>query len=280
MTRKLSPALAVFLLASLLFAAATLGGEGTAMGRLTVGGKTTPLTHSYALARKDTFDKGKENILIVLSDAAIPEETLWDDFPGLKLALAGQLHAVEVQLASDKSVTSGGIAHEAFTESQGYFGTASPEFRAKTFNGTLVEGKLFSGEPQELNKLKAEYSATFRAPILHRPPPTATGAAAAQTAPGKAVLAFLKAAAAGNKASLKRLMSAEYGKPLNGPTGKAIVAQWKTSHADPIASPIDTVYITGNSAEVVLSDKSTGTMAAKFSLVLVRRQWRIDGAMM
>ena len=79
--------------AILLFAAKMFGEEGTASGKLTVGGKTTPLTHAYALARTDTFDKTKERVLVILSDVTIPEDTLWDQFPGLKMAMAGKLHA-------------------------------------------------------------------------------------------------------------------------------------------------------------------------------------------
>ena len=107
-----------------------------------------------------------------------------------------------------------------------------------------------------------------------------TGAAVAQTAPGRVVLAFVKAAAAGDKGALHRLMTADYGKPLDGPNGKATLAQWKANPLDPAKAPFGTAFITGNTAEVVMVDKSTGAMTAKFNLSLVAGEWKIDGAMM
>jgi hypothetical protein len=162
---------------------AAAGEQGTATGTLTLGSATAQLTHAYALARPDTFDKTKENVLVVLSDAAIPDDALWEDFPGLKLAAAGKLHAIQVELNADRSVKSAAILHEVFVDSQSFQGIEAPAFRVATFDGKTVEGKLFSNAPQALAGKKFEFTATFRAPVMHRPAPTATGAAAAQTAP-------------------------------------------------------------------------------------------------
>ena len=257
------------------------GEQGTATGTLTLGSATTHLTHAYALARPDTFDKTKENVLVVLSDAAIPDDVLWEDFPGLKLAAAGKLHAVQVELKADRSVKSAAIFDAAFVDSQSFQGIADPVFQVSTFDGRTVEGKLSSGAPQELVNKKFAFTAAFHAPVLHRPAPTATGVAAAQKAPAKVVLAFLQAAAAGDKAAIRKALTAEYGKPLDGPRGKDILAAWKTSRPDPARTEISTVDIRGAEAEVVMVDKSRrGDLAAKFTLALEGGVWRIDSAMM
>ncbi len=259
---------------------AAAGEQGTATGTLTLSSATTQLTHAYALARPDTFDKTKENVLVVLSDAAIPDDALWEDFPGLKLAAAGKLHAIQVELNADRSVKSAAILHEVFADSQSFQGIEAPAFQVATFDGKTVEGKLFSKAPQALAGKNFEFTATFRAPVMHRPAPTATGAAAAQTAPAKVVLAFLRAAGAGDKAAIRKLLTAEYGKPLGGPSGKDILAAWKTHRPNPATTEISKVDIRGAEAEVLVTDKSTGDMAAKFTLVLEGGGWRIDSAMM
>jgi hypothetical protein len=268
---------------SLVFALPLLAAveHGTAAGTLTLGSATTHLTHAYALARPDTFDKTKENVVVVLSDAAIPDDALWEDFPGLKLAAAGKLHAIQVEINADRSVKSAAIFHDAFVDSQSFQGIASPVFEAATFDGTTVEGKLASGAPEELVSKSFEFTATFRAPVLHRPAPTATGAAAAQTPPARIVLAFLQAAGAGDKGAIRKLLSAEYGKPLDGPRAKDILAAWKMSLPDPTTTEISTVDVRGTSAEVVMVNTSRpGDLAAKFTLVLESGAWRIDSAMM
>src|SRR5438034_10340099 len=141
MKTRLSPLVLVLALAlSQIAAAPAFGEEGTASGKLTVGGKTTPLTHAYALARKDTFDPATERIFIIPSDVPVPAETLWDDFPGVKMAAAGQLHAVEVEVNADKSISSSAVVHGVFAESQSFQGTPAPAFAAKTFTAASVEG--------------------------------------------------------------------------------------------------------------------------------------------
>lgn len=280
MKRDLSPKYRFIFLLAFALPLELAGEQGTATGKLTLGGKTTPLTHAYALARPDTFDKTKENILVVLSDVAIPDEALWEDFPGLKMATAGRLHAVEIEFKPDRSVKAAGAVHEAFTDSLGYHGIPDPEFQVKAFNAQVVEGALSSGKPEELMKRPFEFSATFRAPILHRPAPTATGAGAAQTAPARVVLAFLAAAKAGDKGAIKKLLTAEYAKPLDTPLGKDILNAWKTSGPNPATTEMSTVDIRGASAEVVYTEKKGGGLAAKFTLVLQDGQWKIDGAMM
>lgn len=266
---------------NVLLAAAAIGDQGTATGTITLGGKTVALTHAYALARTDTFDKTKQNTLIVLSDAAIPADALWEDFPGLKMAAAGKLHAVEVELNPDHSVKSAALFDQSFVDTEGFYGIENPDFRVKTFDASTVEGKLSSAKPQQLMNRKFEFSGTFRAPILHRPAPSAVGAAAAQTAPGKVVTAFLKAVAAGDRGAIRKLLTAEYGKPLDGPQAKVILETWKMNRPDPATSKIGTVDIRGNSADVVVIDPSKSPdVAAKFSLVLEAGQWRIDSVMM
>jgi len=260
----------------LLLAVAASGDDGVASGKFTLGGKAVALTHAYAVARPDTFDKSQENVLIVLSDAPIPNDSLWDDFPGLKLAAAGQLHAILVVLNADRSVKSAAILHNAFPDSDSFYGLPTPNVELKTFDGKHVDGKLSSGKPEQLMNKSFDFSATFSAAIQHRPAPTATGAAAgAQTAPGKVVLAFLKAFSAGDKARLRKLLTAEYGKPLDGPKSNDMLKAWRASRPDMGSKEIATVEIHGNTAMVAMTDEAT-----KFTLTLEAGEWKIDSAMM
>ena len=98
----------------LAVALAAAADDGVANGKFTLGGKTVALTHAYAVAQPDTFDASRENVLVILSDTAIPGDSLWEDFPGLKLAAAGQLHAIQVILNADRSVKMASILDNAF----------------------------------------------------------------------------------------------------------------------------------------------------------------------
>jgi hypothetical protein len=273
----LSLAIATVLLSAVGVA---LGDEaGTASGKLTVDGQTTPLTYAYARAGKSFFDPGKEDILIILSDVPIPEAALSDVFARHAMAVEGKLHAVEVSLNSEKQAVSGGLLHEAFSQTQGFVSvTGMHKFEAKTFDGKLVEGKLSMDKPDEFMKKTFQYSATFRAPVWHRPPPTASGAAAAQTAPGKAAIVFLKAAKAGKPADLKKILSAELSKQLDGPEGKNMLEGLKAMTPDPAIAQIESVDIQGNTAEVTVVEKSKdGSATSTIKLALEGGQWRVTG---
>src|SRR5450759_3527661 len=183
MKSTLARTVLLFAGASLSFAtlAATAGAqEGTASGTLTVAAKTTPLTHVYARAQKGFFDPTKEDILVILSDVAIPEDALSDEFARHKMAGDGKLHGVEVVLDADKQAVSGGLLHEAFAETQGYVSVAGMhEFLAKTFDGKVVEGTLSTTFPSNVFARNSCMPATDTYPCVsanascNKPPDTA-----------------------------------------------------------------------------------------------------------
>jgi len=252
---------------------------GTASGQLTVGGVTTPLTHAYARAAKGFFDPSKEDVLVILSDVPIAEEALEDEFARHNLAAEGKLHAIEVTLNADKEPIGGGLLHEAFSKMQGYVSiTGMHQFEAKTFEPSLVEGKLFMSKPSEFLKTSFEYSATFRAPVWRRPPPTASGAAAAETPAGKATIAFLTAARSGNKAAIHKLMTAEAGKELDGPRSKEMLEFLNAATPDPKTARIESVDLKGDTAKVEVVEKSeNGSVTSTFTLVLDGGRWKVGG---
>jgi hypothetical protein len=250
---------------------------GTAHGQLTVAGKITPLSFAYARAGKGFFDPTKEDVLIILSDVPIAEEALEDEFARHRLAAEGKLHGVEVTLNEEKQPISGGLLHEAFSKMQGYVSvTGMHQFEPTTFEPSLVEGKLFMSKPGEFFSTTFEYTATFRASVWRRAPPTANGAAAAETPAGKATLAFLKTARSGNKTAIQNLMTAEAAKELDGPRGKEALELLKISTPDPKTSRIESVDIRADTAKVEVVEKSeNGSVTSHFTLILEGGRWKI-----
>ena len=251
---------------------------GTASGELKVAGQTTPLSHAYARAVKGFFDPTKEDVLVILSDVPIGEEALEDEFARHRLASEGKLHAVEITLNAEKEPISGALLHEAFAKTQGYVSvTGMHQFEARAFEPSLVEGKLFMTKPSEFLSTPFEYSATFRAPVWHRPPPTASGAAAAETPAGKATLVFLKTVRSGNKAAIQKLMTSEAARGLDGPEGKEALEFLKTAAPDPKTAQIESVDIKGDTAKVDVIEKSdSGSTTSHFTLVLEGGRWKIS----
>jgi hypothetical protein len=262
-----------------LLAAAGAGpGEGTAEGRLVVGGRTTKLAHAYARAQRDMFDGTEERILIVLSDVPLAPEEFLEQFPGLKPAAKGKAHVVTVELNGDKSVGSGSILHDAFASTESFCGSGTHVFRAKTFNGKVIEGTLATQAPGEFQTKTFEYRADFRAPLWRRPAPTATGAEAARTAPGTVALAFVKAVTSGDKAAAKKLLApdAEAAKALDGPQATDVLRVLGSYNPRPGVAKVETVWMLGDGAEVTVSGKAPdGEASHTMILALIGNEWRV-----
>jgi len=272
----------LLVLPTALVAAGAGPDEGTATGQLVVGGKQTALAHAYARAHPDPFDKTKERTVVVLSDVSLPPEEFLEQFPGLKLAAKGKAHIVTVELKGDGTVVSASMLHDAFAATDSFLGAGTPIFKAKAFDAKVVEGTLGTEKPVEFDKKKFEYKATFRAPVWRRPAPTATGSAAAQTAPGKAALAFVKAATSGDKAATKKLLTrdAEAAKALDGPQAKDVLKMLGMVNPKPAVAKVENVWVLGNGAEVTISGKAADEATSHtLILALVGNEWLVDQEM-
>ncbi len=254
-------------------------GDGTASGSLTVAEKTTLLRYAYARAQKGFFDKTKEDVLVILSDVPIPDEALKDEFARHHLAEEGKLHAVEVVLDADRQPIGGGLLHEVWKTTGGYVSVSGMHvFTPKTFDGKVAEGTLATRKPDEFMNKTFEYKATFSALVWRKPAPTASGAAAATSPQGMATVAFLKAARSGDKAAIRKAMSAEAAKGLDGPQAKEMLELLKMTSPDPATARIDAVDVKGNTAEVtVVEESKDGSVTSTFHLTLEGGQWKVSG---
>jgi hypothetical protein len=276
------PAVVLALAAGGIFgssSSAALAADGSAAGSLTVAGKTTPLKYAYARAAKGFFDKTKEDVLVILTDVPLSEEALQDEFARHHLAAEGKLHGVEVVLDAGKQAIGGGLLHEAWKETGGYVSaTGMHVFTPKAFDGKVVEGMLATSKRSEFMKVSFEYKAAFSAAVWRKPPPTASGAAAAASPQGKATSAFLKAARSGDKAAIRKTLTAEAAKGLDGPQAKEMLEFLKMTAPDPATARIESVDVKGNAAVVeVVEGSKEGSVTSTFRLALEGGQWRVSG---
>jgi hypothetical protein len=98
----------------------------------------------------------------------------------------------------------------------------------------------------------------------------------AATPQGKAVLAYYKAAHAGDLAALKKAITAESAKELEGPKGKEMVGMLK--EMTPSATPtITKVNVTGKSAMVDAKTKEGATTTTDHvKVVMIGTDWKVD----
>ena len=142
------------------------GAADSVTGKLVVGGKAVDLTHVYAYMDK-TGNEGKDAVVVVLADAAIPPEAVQDEYARNKLVTAGTLHYVELLLVSGKQVHYE-VQHQRF----GMMMQPSGDDGEHLLEGSATDGKSVSGRAhttastlKSLDDVPYSYDATFSATV-------------------------------------------------------------------------------------------------------------------
>jgi hypothetical protein len=252
---------------------------GAATGSFKVNDQETKFQYAYAVGRKE-FPSDPEKIVLVLSDAPIPEEVLLEGFGMQKLGREGTVHAVEVELGKDHKPEGGRLYHKEFSkgEAEGTSMSVSVSgmhnFVPDAVDANTVSGKLFIKEPSDFMDSTFFYSGLFRAAVLRKPPPTYEGAKAALSGPGKVVTAFMQAVRLRNKLAIKKLVQPEMAAQLDSPEGAKMLkmmAAFMSPHLRVVA-----VTETGDSAEVIAVAGGKGSRESNtFQLTKINGEWKI-----
>ena len=257
------------LLCVLVFMASTASAQtsGTASGTLTINGKAIALKHAHAQDAKDPF-KGTPLIRVVLSDVPVSDESMEDDTGVPDLIQAGKLNAMEFFMTPDGKANSGNLV--SGTKSVA-FTAASFHFEKQTFDGKTAAGKITTEPPTKFEELKYNCTASFSAPVQHAAKPTAEGAAAAASGPGKAAIEYMRAAHAGDVAAVKKVSGPAYYPQLDGADAKAYVkslADWlKTGLA------VTRVYEWSNFSRVEVAMKD-GSNVTPLTFAKINGEWK------
>ena len=136
----------------------------TASGKLVVDGKAVELTHVYAYMDK-TFNEGKDAVVIVLADAAIPPEAVQDAYARNKLVSAGTLHYVELLVVAGKQ-THYEVQHKRFGMMMQPSGDDSDHVLEGKADGKSVTGHARTTAAQKsLDDVPYSYDVTFAATV-------------------------------------------------------------------------------------------------------------------
>ena len=216
-------------LCMLLVAAASIavGQSGSVMGTLTVNGKAIKLSNALALQTKD-WTLGANHkmvevdvIKLILSD--LPVDDVEDDFDLAARAKTGNLNGVRLEFGKKGELMSGNIYHKAFEGGTSSLFTSHIIFEPKGLTDKTIGGKVRMDKPVEMGGPKHDFNVTFSATVQVEPKPTTEGVGAAETAPAKSVLEFLRATLAKDVAALKRVLRKEFVEMLEKPEGQESV---------------------------------------------------------
>jgi hypothetical protein len=122
----------------------------------------------------------------------------------------------------------------------------------ETFSDQALKGRLVTTGEQQIRTAPGTYSFDVQFNVEMTTPrvPDAAGKKGWDTAQGKVLANYLRAARAGDKAALKRLILPEYVKELDGPSGAEGMKMLKAMSPDPKTAEFESLNIDGNLAKI------------------------------
>lgn len=263
--------LSVLAALTLCLAASSAMAQNTAQGSITVNGVKTDLSYAYAYNAKGLHDKKPETRLI-LSDKALPAQAVTDPFERMKAQRDG-VKTLEFTFDGDRSLTSLQFAVDSMNG--GGFSTAY-KVTLDALDGKVMKGRAYTEGEQTMFKDRYSFDVRFDLAMTVPRAPDASGKAAWATAQGKAITEYLRAARAGDKAALKRVIVAERAKDLDGPQAAEILKFLKFS-ADPKTAEFGSLTIDGDSAMAEIIERSKdGSSSSRYRLKLAGGAWKLD----
>ena len=188
--------------------------EGGATGTLTVDGTTVKLAHAIARTKPNAFDEKKKDVVVLITQNPVSAEMFVDDDKLFSAASDGSVQGLLVTIDSDEKPYH--LQVLVPKASMQVSGSGFFNFDATDFSTKHVAGKFFTTSEQDfMGKHKYTYDVTFAAPVqsiavaseVTVDASSGTKLPAGGGDPGKAYMAFDKAARAGNLAEIKKAAS-------------------------------------------------------------------------
>jgi len=145
-------------------------------GSFTVNGKTTRFEHVYAFWKPSLFDQTKPDLFVLLSDIAIPAETLPKNDDGVakmaELVRAGKVHALELHMApAAKGLDPGenaAVYHVGLSPAR-HGMSGMHVFEAKVFDDKTIEASAHTDGERQSDGVRWSYEARFKVAIPPKP---------------------------------------------------------------------------------------------------------------
>jgi len=269
--------------------------EGSASGWVEVKGQRVALKFAFAAMSEDVLEGGgKEKIEVLLSDKPVPMELrkgtdAWSFWAGDQ-AQKGELHGIIVYINPDTKVWSRGqrlskYGMEFYSQS-----VSSPELNDLVFAPASAGSGEIAGKVSMKKAMRAvdesegpwQVEAEFRTPVVARPAVTGsfTGAAARNSAPYKAVQAYLLACQKKDLEAIRKTMSPDAQKMLaqfEAAQGRnAVLDMFVGQAAETLKMKLTSVTVRGDTAEVVFSGGAKESSSQQvIGVVLDNGAWKI-----
>jgi hypothetical protein len=248
--------------------------QASATGSITVNGKKTELRHAYAFTRAAGV-KDMVKTTLILADKPLPAAAVTDSMERSTARKLGDIKMLVVGFNDEKDIVS--FSHEV-DEFSGSRISSAHKATLDTFSDQALKGRLFTTGEQQIRTAPGTYSFDVQFNVAMTVPraPDAMGKKAWDTAQGKVLADYLRAARASDKAALKRLILPEYVKELEGPKAAEGLKFLKMSSPDPKTAEFESLMIEGNVAKAKIVVRHKGaTETSGYELHRVGDAWLV-----
>ena len=246
--------------------------QNTAQGSIVVNGTKTELAYAYAFTANSLHDKKPETKLI-LSDKALSSKAVTDTFELMKVKRTDGVKLLEFTFDERKELTS--LQFSVDPMNGGGFSSAY-KVKLDSFDNKVMKGRVYTEGEQTMFKDRYSFDVRFDLAMTVPRAADVSGKAAWATPQGKVIADYLRAARAGDKAGLKRVIIAERAKDLDGPQAAEIISFLKLS-ADPRTAEFGDLTVDGDTAMANIIERTkNGSSSSRYKLKLVGGAWKMD----
>ncbi len=243
--------------------------ENTAIGSITVNGNKTELKYAYTLVTTSLADKKAETILMI-TDKPLSAKAVSDTFVRSSETRSNNVQVLQLTLDNDKKIRSVDFSVGPL---KGGANTSDYKAEVARFTPTAFAGRVTSGGAQKEFKNTFGFDVRFDTSMIAPRAPDAVGKVAWATPQGKAMAEFFRAARAGDKSALKRIMLAEQVKALDGPDAARFLEFMKMS-PNPKTAEFDSLVINGDNAVAKITERNKdGAASGDYKLRLINGVW-------
>jgi hypothetical protein len=261
---------------ALLLLVVSAASADSATGSFTANGKTVTLRNAYATNKKNSFDKTKINVFIIVTDKELPPGALFDEFALMSLADQG-ISGLTIEVDPDKHVNSGTLFSPAFKKMHQFSSIGKQKLDLKTWSKDRVAGSVTMPADDFFDE-KYQYSATFDVPIQTKPaekPVTLSGTPlpAGGGEPAKAWQAYRKAMTSGDLKAIRATIASEMVKQTEDPDFKKmlpVIQAMQPKHVKIQRGSVD-----GDTATLLVDDLDEKNSHGTITLRRENGQWKL-----
>ncbi len=220
------------------------GAQNTSVGTMTVNGKPTEFKHAYA-STTASRQTGKPETFLILTDKPLSAKAIADESERGSALKKDGVSMIELKFDDSKKNVS---TYIEVLPLRGNVVAPTLKLNVESFTDKSLKGRFYSEREDRAFNHTYKVDVRFDAVFSPSKAADASGDKAWQTAQGKVLAEYFRAARAGDMAAVRRVVTPTFAKSLDGAKGKDVLAYLQSVAEDPKTVAFERLTVGGDSA--------------------------------